>query len=69
MPDSRYAYGNIADAVREELTKDNLTQLLLLKNPTWNRTVFNNIDWESMESCLGKMKETKVTNVLKMVHG
>ena len=69
MPDFRYIYENIASKVREELTKDKLIKHLLVKNPHWTKTGFDTIDWESMGLCLGKMKDTKVTNVLKMAHG
>ena len=69
LPDLNYIYGNIASAVREVLTKDKMIKYLLARNPHWTQQIFDTIDWESMELCLGKMKDTKVTNVLKMAHG
>ena len=38
------------------------------KNLHWDDNIFKMIDWKGMESTLGKMKDTEVTNVLKMVH-
>ena len=39
------------------------------KNLHCHEIIFNMIDWKGVGTSLGKMKDTDVTNVLKMVHG
>ena len=39
------------------------------KHLHWNKPILNMIEWKGMETILGKIKDTEVTNILKMVHG
>ena len=65
----RLLYGDIAGQMKHEISKRGLVQHLMSKNQHWDDKIFNMIAWKGMESALGKMKDTEVTNVLKMVHG
>ena len=42
---------------------------MMSKKLYWDEKIFQMVDWKGMESSLKKMKDTEVTNVLKMAHG
>ena len=63
-------YGDISGQLTHEISKKEMIQYLMSKNLHWDENIFQMIDWKGMEKTLGnKMKDTEVTNVLKMVHG
>ena len=66
---NNYLYGNIIEQVRESISKQALTKYLMGKHPHWNEHIFQYIDWDSIGLCLNKLPATRVTNILKMVHG
>ena len=39
------------------------------KTPHWTELIFKYIHWDSIELCLNKLHTTRVTSILKMVHG
>ena len=69
LDSGRLLYGDIAGQLKHETSKEGLVQYLMSKNPHWDTNIFDMIAWKGMESALGKMRDTEVTNVMKMVHG
>jgi hypothetical protein len=67
--DNRLIYGDIERRVENEITKGPMVTYLMGKNKHWTEKIFNTLDWPGMKMCMGKMEDTKVTNVLKLVHG
>ena len=69
LDSGRMLYGDVSGQLTHEITKGGLIQYLMSKNLHWDKTILNMIEWKGMETRLDKMKDTEVTNVLKMVHG
>ena len=69
LDSGRLLYGDIAGQMKYEISKRGVVQHLMSKNLHWDNKIFNMIAWKGMESALGKMKDTEVTNVIKMAHG
>ena len=67
--ENRLIYGDIEKQVEYEISKGPLMTYFMGGNKHWIETIFNMVDWSGMKMCLGKMEDTKVTNVLKLVHG
>ena len=65
----RLLYGDVSGQLNHEISKGGLIQYIMSKNLHWDDNIFKMIDWKGMGSTLGKMKDTEVTNILKMVHG
>ena len=68
LNDKRLIYGNI-NAHITHFSKQGIITYLKGKYTHWTNNIFEMVDWEGMGQCLAKMKDTKVTHVLKMVHG
>ena len=69
LDSGRMLYVDVSEQMSRETSKGGMIQYLMSKNLHWNGDIFNMIDWKGMETTLGKIKDTEVTNVLKMVHG
>ena len=49
-------YGDIQKWVTEEITQDKIIKYLWGKNPHWNDTIFDSIDWKAVEACMKKWR-------------
>ena len=67
--DSRYIYGDIKGKVTNDITKIGIIEYIMGKNSHWTEEVFNIVDWVGIGVYMGKIKETRLTNVLTLVHG
>ena len=67
--DNRLIYGYIERQVEYEAAKGPIMTYLMEKNKHWTEKIFHMVDWPGMKMRLDKMEDTKVTNVLKLVHG
>ena len=66
--DSRYIYDNIRAVITEDITKPEVFKYLMKKNPHWNEHIFKNIDWKSIGTCMMRLPDLHVINILKLVH-
>jgi hypothetical protein len=66
---SQLLYGDITKYIREDISKRNLRQHLMQKNPAWTDTIFNSINWNAIKAHLQKQSATRTTNIIKLVHG
>ena len=66
---SQLIYGDITKHIREDISKRKLIQHLMLKNPSWTDTILQSIDWNAIKIHLQKQPATRVTNIIKLVHG
>ena len=69
LESGRLLYGDVKRQITHEISKGGLIQYMMSKNLHWDEGIFQMIDWAGMEATLKKMKDTEVTNVLKMAHG
>ena len=69
LQDSRFVYRDIRKQVNSYISKVGFIKYIMGKNPHWNESMFHMVDWTGMKACMGKLKETEATNVLKLVHG
>ena len=71
LPNKGCVYRDICRWVAEEINQHQIIKYLWGKNPHWNDTIFESIDWQAVESCMTKMAKSSgslVTNTLKLVH-
>ena len=72
IQNNKLIYGDIQKWVTEAITQEKMIKYLWGKNPHWNDSIFDSIDWKAVEGCMKKLARasgSKVTNTLKLVHG
>ena len=66
---SLLTYGNIKLRITEEILQEGIIKYLMGKNPHWTEEIFETVDWEAVGTYMRTISESRVTNILKIVHG
>ena len=69
LSSSQMSYSNISRWAREDISKRKLINYLMGRNPICTDEIFRIIGWDDIQAHLQKQGATRVTNIIKLVHG